>query len=208
MAPARTGRDPASPDGGGSTRAGLLRRATLAAGASLAGVTAVGAARTVLAAPSAQRERDALNLLLAIEYAEVALYEAALGGGGLEGELEGFAKIVVEHERAHLNVLQQALKSTADKPPKHDFAAATASAERFADTAAKLEDLSVGAYNSQAGNVSREAFAAAARIVSVEARHAAWIRSIVGKPPAPDATDAPRTDAQIRRGLAALGVTL
>ena len=33
--------------------------------------------------------------------------------------------------------------------------------------------------------------AAAATVVSVEARHAAWIRSIAGEPPAPEATDAP-----------------
>jgi hypothetical protein len=44
--------------------------------------------------------------------------------------------------------------------------------------------------------------------VSVEARHAAWIRSIAGRDPAPQTTDEPRTEAQVRAGLKDLGVRL
>ena len=48
----------------------------------------------------------------------------------------------------------------------------------------KLEDLAVATYNGQAVNLTPASLKAAARIVSVEARHAAWIRSIVGEVPA------------------------
>ena len=64
----------------------------------------------------------------------------------------------------------------------------------------------MGAYNGQATNVSRATLAAAATVVSVEARHAAWVRSIVGEPPAPDATDKPLSAAQVREGLERIGM--
>ena len=61
-------------------------------------------------------------------------------------------------------------------------------------------------YNGQATNISKGTLAAAAKIVSVEARHAAWIRSIVGEPPAPDATDTPKSADEVLDGLTALGL--
>ena len=70
----------------------------------------------------------------------------------------------------------------------------------------ELEDVSVGAYNGQATNVTPGVFLAAARIVSVEARHAAWIRSIRGLDPAPDAVDVPYGEARVRRELRRSGV--
>ena len=100
------------------------------------------------------------------------------------------------------------LGSAAEDEPRYDFGDAITDADAFADASGRLEDLAVAAYNGQAGNVSPEAFAAAARIVSVEARHAAWIRSIAGRDPAPDTTDEPMTAAQVRAGLAELGVEL
>jgi ferritin-like protein len=47
----------------------------------------------------------------------------------------------------------------------------------------------VAAYNGQGANLTRPALAAAVEIVSVEARHAAWVRDLVGKLPAPLAQD-------------------
>ena len=54
--------------------------------------------------------------------------------------------------------------------------------------------------------MTKSAFLAAARIVSVEARHAAWIRSIRDADPAPDAIDSPFDEQRVRRGLRELGV--
>ena len=56
-----------------------------------------------------------------------------------------------------------------------------------------LEDVAVAAYNGQAANLTKGALQAAATIISVDARHAAWIRSIIGESPAADAVDAPLT---------------
>jgi hypothetical protein len=184
-----------------SSRADLFR----GAGAAFAGITALGVARF---AGAADRDQDALNLLLKVEYAEVGLYSAALEGNRLTGELRSYARTVLGHERDHLAALKQTLGAAAEPAPRVDFARATSSPEAFADAAGRLEDLAVAAYNGQATGVSPKTFVAAATIVSVEARHAAWIRSIVGRRPAPDATDTPLKRDEVLDGLRDLGVQL
>ena len=61
-----------------------------------------------------------------------------------------------------------------------------------------LEDAAVAALNGQITNLTPERLAAACAIVSVDARHAAWIRDIGGMPPAAGATDAPLAAADVR----------
>ena len=188
------------------SRRRVLRTAALATGGALATVTAIGAADRLRAAPSSEKDARALNLVLLVDRAEVAFYTAALENAGLSGELEEYARSVLEHERQHVAYLEDALGKAADEEPRYDLAAVTSDADAFADAAAKLEDVAVGAYNGQATNVSPGAFLAAARIVSVEARHAAWIRSIRNGDPAPDAVDSPYSEARVRRELRELGV--
>ena len=189
-----------------TTRRDSLRTAAQAAGGTLAVVAALGSADRLAAAPSAAQDVRVLNLLLLVEYVEAAFYEAALQDAGLSGELEEFAAAVLAHEREHVSYLEGALGSKADPEPDYDFAAATRDPDAFAKAAARLEDAAVGAYNGQAANVTPGAFLAAARIVSVEARHAAWIRSIRGGDPAPDAVDVPYDEARVRRELKAIGL--
>jgi hypothetical protein len=181
------------------------RHALLAAGGALAAVTAFGAADRLRAQPSSERDTRALGLLLLVERAEAAFYAAALEAG-LTGELAAFAEAVLAHEREHVAYLEGALGEDAGPEPVYDFAAVTADADAFARAAARLEDVAVGAYNDQALHVTPGAFLAAARIVSVEARHAAWIRSIRDGDPAPDAVDEPYDERRVRRELRALGV--
>jgi Ferritin-like domain len=188
------------------TRGAALRTAALAAGGALATVTALGVADRLSAAPSPEQDIKVLNLLLVVEYVEAAFYEAALERAGLSGELEDFARAVVAHEREHVAYLENALGDKADPEPEYDLEAVTNDPDAFAEAAAKLEDIAVGAYNGQAANVTPGAFLAAARIVSVEARHAAWIRSIRNGDPAPDAVDVPYDEAKVRRELTTVGL--
>jgi hypothetical protein len=188
-------------------RPGLTRAALLKRGAGAAGIVAVGVPALVVA-QSGDRDIEVLNLLLAVEHAESAFYAEALDRGELSGELRSFAATVLEHERAHLDVVKGVLGDAADPEPRYEFGDATGSADAFTVAAARIEDLAVAAYNGQAANVSPEAFAAAARIVSVEARHAAWVRTIAGRNPAPDATDKPLKASDVRAGLEELGVRL
>jgi hypothetical protein len=190
----------------GQTRRAGLRSAAVAAGGALAAVTAVGAADRLVAQPSAEQDVQVLNLLLLVEYVEVKFYETALENAGLTGELQEFAQAVLAHEREHLSYLQGALGDKADPEPEYDLADSTTDADAFAAAAAQLEDVAVGAYNGQATKVTTGAFLAAARIVSVEARHAAWIRSIRNGDPAPDAVDKPYSEARVRRELQEIGL--
>jgi hypothetical protein len=190
----------------GITRGRALRAGALVAGSALAAVTALGDADRLSAAPSPEQDVKVLNLLLRVEYVEAAFYTAALADAGLTGELETFAQAVLAHEREHVAYLEKALGTKADAEPSYDFSAVTSDGDAFGRAAAKLEDIAVGAYNGQAANVTPGAFLAAARIVSVEARHAAWIRSIRNGDPAPDAVDVPYDEQRVLRELRQVGL--
>ena len=59
----------------------------------------------------------------------------------------------------------------------------------YAGNPSSCEQTAVAAYNGQGTNLTRPALAAAVEILPVEARHAAWVRDLVGKRPAPLAQD-------------------
>lgn len=187
------------------------RREVLGLAAAGAGALAVGgaAAEAVLAAttkPSAKQDRKILNFALTLERLQAGFYRTALERGALKGELREFAEVVGGNERAHVAFLEKALGPAARPAPTFDFTAATGGPRRFATTARMLEDAGVLAYNGQAANLTKPTLAAAAEIVSVEGRHAAWIRDILGLPPAPNAADAGAESAVIIRQLTASGL--
>jgi hypothetical protein len=63
----------------------------------------------------------------------------------------------------------------------------------------------VETYNGQAANLSPKARATTAGIVSVDARHAAWIRSLAGQVPAPSPVDQGRPADEIQADIEATG---
>jgi rubrerythrin len=188
------------------TRTRLLQNAFVGGGAVVAGGVLIGGLPALApAARSAEQDVRILNLVLLLEELKAAFYADAEARGELRGELAEFARIVGEHERAHVAYLRKALGDRAERKPSFDFGNTTGDRERFAATAAMLEDTAVAAYNGQAANVTKPVLKAAATIVSVEARHAAWIRDMLGQPAAPDATDEPATDQQVQRAVARTG---
>jgi rubrerythrin len=191
---------------GADSRDEFLKRAALAGGAiAVGGVVIAGLPRLALSAPSPAQDAEILNFALLLEELLVAFYNEAGERASLAGELSEFVATVAGQEQAHVDLLRQALGDAAAEPPTFDFGNATGNPERVAATTVTLEDVGVAAYNGQGPNLTREALAAAARIVSVHARHAAWIRSIVGKTPAAQATDKPMTKAQVEAALQATG---
>jgi rubrerythrin len=186
------------------------RRSVITVGvASLgAGALAERLLRTEEARAVGSKEQDEriLQLVLQLEYTQVAFYEQALRDAGLDGELRDFAQTALGHEREHLEAVRKALGSRAGAKPAFDFGPRTKSAEGFRQTAIKLEDLAVASYNGQATNLTPPILAAAAKIVSVEARHASWVRAIAGQVAAPDPVDKPVTAKQAAAGLAQIGL--
>ena len=102
--------------------------------------------------------------------------------------------------------LRRALGSAAKPAPRFELKRDPANLEEFQRLAIGLEDAGVALYNGQAANVTPKTLAAAAEIVSVEARHAAWARDLAGEVPAPVATDVPADAAQVKAQLTKLGV--
>lgn len=189
-----------------STRMSLLQRGLVAGGTIAVGGIAIGGLpKLVTAASSPAQDVKVLNFALTLEYLESEFYIRAVAGGALSGELLTFAKVVKSHEVAHVAFLKSALGSKAVAKPTFDFKGTTDDPALFTATAIVLEDTGVAAYNGQGANVSKKVLAAAASIVSVEARHAAWIRDIAGKNPAPAAFEGSKTAAQVLSAVTATG---
>src|SRR5688500_10367646 len=189
-----------------TTRSELLPTALITAGGVAVGGAVIAALPDLAGSkPSAAQDAEILNFALLLEHVQAGLYADALRRKALSGELRQFAEIVGAHERAHIAFIRKALGDKARKAPKLDFGEDTATAESFTDVALKLEDLGVAAYNAQAPNLTKGALAAAARIVSVEARHASWIRAIAGVNPAPDAAEPPASAARVAATLKGSG---
>jgi hypothetical protein len=183
-------------------RAELLRVALVGGGALLVGAGAVaGLTRLADAAPSAAQDTRILNVALGLEHLQLALYEEALDNGGLSGDLRELARVAREHERVHVDRLRRLLGANAEDPPPFSFGDATTDPDAFADAAALIEDLSVDGYNGQVANLTPRARAESARIVSVDARHAAWVRTVSGREPAAKAVDAGRPAAEVAADL-------
>jgi Ferritin-like domain len=166
-------------------RLGLAGAGTLTLGAVLAaGVPRLGRSGTAQA-----RDVEVLNYALLLGELQVAFYRQALRRAKLTGELREFAEVVGGHKQEHVQVLRQALGGNARPIPRFAFGKAVSSPKQFAATAIAIEELGVAAYNGQAANISKPVLQAAASIVSVNARHAAWIRAIQDKKPASQPTD-------------------
>jgi hypothetical protein len=187
-------------------RGALLRRAGLGAGAvALAGPAAALAA-------NAPGEVDALNLLLRVNRLEFAFYNDAVSKAKLRTDprLWPFAQVARMQERGHVRHLTRLLAGAAEAPQRYDFKAATTDAKQFAEAARALEDLATQAVVGLTVRFTNRMTASQLTgLLAVDARHSAWVRTIVGgngvNSPSPDAIENPRGEASIVRGLDELG---
>src|SRR4051812_20018881 len=188
-------------------RGGFLK--AVAGGLAVAGTLWVkrpGEIATAAPGRSARQDRAILNFALLLEYLKESFYKEAVAEAALTGELKQFAEIAGDHERAHADALRQVLGPHARARPQFHFGSRTRNRQKFQATAVALEDLAVAAYNAQAANLTKEALALAIKIVSVEGRHAAWIRAVAGEEPAPTAADPGEGVAAVTAALQRLNI--
>ena len=179
----------------GHTRAELLRGALVGSAALLAAFAAPAAADE-----DNPRDISILNFMLALEELQAVFYTEVERNRILHGALASQARVVGAHERAHARALREVLGSHAVGRAHYDFGGATETPDAFQRTAVAFEDLSVAAYKAQIPHiVEREYLASAMAIHSVEARHAAWIRRLAGKPPVTGPFDEPISRAATTR---------
>jgi rubrerythrin len=189
-----------------TSRRRLMRRAVVAGAGAIGGFSLLG--RTVGSAgisPSAAQDEKIFNFALLLEYLQAGFYGDAVERGRLKGEPREFAEVVAEHERDHVEYLRKALGARARNRPRFSFGDATQDQRKFLRAAVFLENTGVAAYNGQAANLTKKALAAAAEIVSVEGRHAAWISDLAGVDPAPRAADPGASAAAVAAAISRTG---
>ena len=178
---------------------------TVAGGGALLIAAGAAGAGLLLAQEAPKRaDQSPLVTALVLEQMQAAFYADAIANNALEGELRDFAATAVAQEKEHADLLIPLVASPTDRVT-FEFGDATRSADAFATAAATLEDLAVAAYNGLMPSLKGRAIAVASRIVSVDARHAAWVRAIIGQDPAAGATDPGISAAEVAKALAATG---
>jgi hypothetical protein len=124
-----------------------------------------------------------LNYAYALEQLEAAFYMKVISSpyGSMSEMEKSYLTDIRDHEIAHREFFKAALAAKAIQPLEVNF-----SAIDFSDrtsvlgTAKAFEDLGVSAYNGAGKLLSNPDYLTlAGKIVSVEARHAAWIRDMV-----------------------------
>lgn len=185
------------------SRASFLGKAALAAGG-LIGGGAVVAALAQPAAAATSNDVAIFNFALVLEELEAAFYREALAMGTLRGRDTStrrtlrFAQVAGAHENAHVAFIRKLLGRAAVPRPSFNFRGTTEDKALFTKTAIVLEDTGVKAYKGQAPLIDSGALLlVAAKVHSVEARHASWIRHIAGESPAPNAFDPALSKQQV-----------
>jgi hypothetical protein len=135
---------------------------------------------------------DVLNYALTLEYLEAEFYAMGIAKGTAlvpAGAPANAIKTIGDHETAHVNFLKTAITAAGATPvakPTFDFTAGGTFADVFTNYATFLavaqtfEDTGVRAYKGRAAEITGggDVLTAALNIHSVEARHAAHIRSM------------------------------
>ena len=178
----------------GDTRAAFLSKAIVGGGALLAAFAA-----PVAAEAAATSDVAILNYALTLEYLQAAFYTETERLGAVRGKLARVPRQLGAVERAHVDAIKAALGGAAVKRPAFNFRGVTESQSKFLKTAVAFEDLAAAAYKAQAARIKSPALLAAAiSIHSVEARHAAWMRFLVGVTPAAAAFDEGKPVSEVR----------
>jgi hypothetical protein len=179
----------------GMTREDFLIRGALAAVATY-GAGAMGPFVRRAFAQSGEQDVDVATFVLGLEKLEATYYKEALKKArGLGGEARSVARVIRDSELEHVDIVDGLVRALGGTPPqraKFRFPNAFSSESRFLALAQTFEDTGVSAYNGAAPVIaSTDVLQTAGRIVQIEARHAAVIRSLRGEEIAPSAFDAP-----------------
>jgi ferritin-like protein len=174
------------------TRGDLFRRSATAAAAGTFGFFALADDDAGAAVAKTANDIAILRFDQTLEYLQAGLYTEAERLGALSPKTLAWARVVGAHERAHLRAIKNLLGSHAVKSPGFDYGSVTSDESAFLKTAVAFEDATAALLKWQAPRLdSRAIVAAAVSLHSVETRHAAWIRHLVGLQPATSAFDKP-----------------
>jgi hypothetical protein len=176
----------------GPTRAEFIRKAVVGGGALLAALAFPP--REALARAD---DTSVLNFDLAFEYMQATFYTETERVGTvakMTPEMAQWARVFGSHERAHVKIIKDVLGDAAVKKPAFNFRGVTEDANEFVKTAVAMEDLTTALLSGQTERISsRPLVSALFSLLTVEARHAAWVRHVVGSDPVVAAFDEPKS---------------
>ena len=181
------------------TRAQLIVRAAVAGGALAVGPLAARALADI------KDDLEMLEYLLTLEYVQSGLYRDAIKQVDLSEDVARLAEEIRDQEVEHVDALRATIEEAGGTPPDRvplEFGPALASEATFLKLANTLEDTAVSAYNGAAPRLeSREFMAVFSSLAQIEARHAALVRLVREKPPAPLAFDKASNRQDVRTAI-------
>ncbi len=184
-------------------------RRTLVSGAAAGGVAVLAAGcgddeEEPREGPS-RGDLDVVNYALTLEFLEEDYYDAVVKSGVLSGREADLAAKILDNETEHVLALSAVAKDLGKpvKRPATNFEPVLSGGRASViSVAADLENTGAGAYLAEAYKItSDEILASALAIHTVEARHAAILNLLDGRPPLPDgafATPIERPEVQRR----------
>ena len=152
--------------------------------------------QSAIAAP--RDDIDVLNYALTLEHLEYAFYRDGLRRFG--NQVPRLFFDIRDHEHAHVDTLIGIIRNLGGRPVQegcYDFNF-DQGVRVFKETAQALENTGVRAYDGAISSITTPRLqTAGATIATVEARHAAYLNTINGDSPFPDAFDKPLTKQQV-----------
>ncbi|KAI9786356.1 MAG: hypothetical protein M1816_008017 [Peltula sp. TS41687] len=142
-----------------------------------------------------------LNYALTLEFLERKFYREGLANytreefidAGFEDPFYSNLKVIAYDEETHVDFLTKAIIAAGATPVKEaTYAFGVTDAKSFVALSSVLEGVGVSAYLGAAASIMEKAYlTAAGTILTVEARHSAYIRSQLGEQPFPAPFDTP-----------------
>lgn len=173
---------------------------------SLAGSPSVGLMRALAQDEEAFEDDVAvLNYALTLEHLEYSFYRDGIGAftfgpDPFGNSIDEYLAAIRDHEGAHVDTLTSVITDLGGEPvaeATYDFGYGT-DPQAFLMTAAALENTGVSAYDGAAQYIENpDLLTAAGGIVSVEARHAAYLNLITGVSPFPEGFEAAKSPEEI-----------
>lgn len=143
---------------------------------------------------------DILNYALTLEFFEAELYAALVSGGKLQGRDLEFIQKFGQHEQAHVAAVMSAIQALGGTPVQkaaYNFPTLN-TREEVLNLLVTVEQTGTSAYQGAAPFIqNKDILSAAGSILTVEARHTAMIRYLLGLAPSPAAFTTPLSKDEV-----------